>query len=620
VVHHTTAPFSLILVDDGSDPETRDYLAEFAKAQGAILLRNEEPRGYTRAANQGLQRSSAEHVVLLNSDTVVTPGWLDQMIACAESAPEIGIVGPLSNTASWQSIPEIESVGDWASNPLPAGMTIEGMARLVAKYSSRIYPAMPFLNGFCLLLRRQLMDDIGLFDEDSFGDGYGEENDYALRARKAGWQLALADDAYVFHAQSRSYSTEARRRLSEQAGKTLARKHGPQIIDEGVRICQHDRVLEGIRARSRAMLERQAWIEKGRARFSGRRVLFVLPIAAPGGGGNVVVDEAQAMREMGVEIEIFNLATNRAGFERAYPALDIPVHYGDERRLIDLARRSDAVIATAHVSVKWLASIAPQRDLPVRGYYIQDFEPYMERAGTDDYQQAWDSYTLFPGLMRFTKTEWTRQEVKEQTGAESTVVGTSVNIDRFRPRPRSRPERSQDPVRIAAMIRPESPYRAPRLTMELLQQASRRYGDAVEIMLFGTTLDNPGFGALPRAFAWKLAGILSQDQVARFLNEADIFVDFSSHQAMGLTALEAMACGATVIVPRHGGATSFARHEENSLVIDTSSPEACWQALQRLIEDDQLRSKLQRGARVDACQHFVERPAYNILSTLFGEE
>lgn len=170
------------------------------------------------------------------------------------------------------------------------------------------------------------------------------------------------------------------------------------------------------------------------------------------------------------------------------------------------------------------------------------------------------------------------------------------------------------------MIRPHSSYRAPRLTMELLKRAFQQYRDGVEIMLFGARLDNPEFGALPHDFSWKLAGVLSQNQVARFLNEADVFVDFSSHQAMGLTALEAMACGATVIVPIHGGATSFARHDENSLVIDTSSPEACWQALQKLIENDELRSRLQRKALVDACDHFVERPAYNILSALFGQE
>ncbi|HEX8353631.1 MAG TPA: glycosyltransferase, partial [Pyrinomonadaceae bacterium] len=104
VVSHTRMPYRLILVDDGSADETRAYLAAFAEAQGAVLLRNPEARGYTFAANQGLRRSEGDYVVLLNSDTVVTPLWLDRMIACGESDPQVGLVGPLSNGASWQSI------------------------------------------------------------------------------------------------------------------------------------------------------------------------------------------------------------------------------------------------------------------------------------------------------------------------------------------------------------------------------------------------------------------------------------------------------------------------------------------------------------------------------------
>ena len=170
------------------------------------------------------------------------------------------------------------------------------------------------------------------------------------------------------------------------------------------------------------------------------------------------------------------------------------------------------------------------------------------------------------------------------------------------------------------MVRATTPRRAPKLTMEILQQASRRYGANVEIVIFGTSLDDPRFAELPRDFAWKLGGLLTRKQTARLLNEVDVFVDFSSYQAMGLTALEAMACGAAVILPERGGAVSFARHEKTSLMIDTSSPEACWRALRRLIEDHDLRSRLQRKALVEACDFFRERPAFNILSALFGAE
>ncbi|HSD83034.1 MAG TPA: glycosyltransferase, partial [Anaerolineae bacterium] len=147
VVQNTSAPYRLILVDDGSDTPTRDFVRQFAVEQPATVLRNETARGYTFAANQGLQHTTAEYVVMLNSDAVVTAGWLDRMIARAEVDPRIGLVGPLSNAATFQSIPEVEAEGDWALNPLPPEMSIAQVGEAVAQVAGGAYPDMPFLNG-----------------------------------------------------------------------------------------------------------------------------------------------------------------------------------------------------------------------------------------------------------------------------------------------------------------------------------------------------------------------------------------------------------------------------------------------------------------------------------------
>ena len=618
VVQHSTPPYALILVDDGSEAPTRDFLIEFAAQQHATLLRNEAACGYGYAANQGLRATTADYVILLNSDTVVTAEWLDRLVECGESNDLIGLMGPLSNTASWQSIPELEDHGDWAANPLPEGVSIEQLGQWVAQYSARLYPPLPFLNGFCYGIKRAVIDRIGYFDEANFGAGYGEENDFTLRARKAGYQVAIADDVYVHHNQSRSYSHEKRRALSEQAGQTLARKHGQEMIDQGVAVCQFSPVMLGVRARSRVMPEREKVLRQGRERYQGKRLLFVLPIQEPAGGGNVVIDEALLMRRMGVEVSLFNLTQHQARFERAYPNLELPVIYASPAQLLELSRKFDAIIATFNTSVEWLLPLAQQDDHPMLGYYVQDFEPYMYQAGTPEYQRALKSYTLFPQLKLFTKTEWTRQEVLKITGADCAPIGVSLNIDLFRPRPPVDPVWPGRPLRVAAMVRPASPYRSPKLTMELLRDMVRRYGSQVEAVIFGVAENDPAFNGLPRDFPYTLAGVLSQKQVARLLNEVDVFVDVSTYQAMGLTALEAMACGTAVIVPAHGGATSFARHGENSLVVATDSRRACQRALQQLIDDHDLRRRLQQRTLQDVCAFFSERPASRILEVLFG--
>jgi GT2 family glycosyltransferase/glycosyltransferase involved in cell wall biosynthesis len=618
VLRHTAQPYALILVDDGSDEITRDYLAEFARSHPqATLIRNEKAAGYTLAANQGLRRSRADFVLLLNSDTVVTPGWLDQLIACADSDPQIGMVGPLSNTASWQSVPDIALGADWADNPLPAGMDLDAWASQLAAGSARLYPSMPLLNGFCLLIRRALIDEIGIFDEERFGAGYGEENDYALRARAAGWTLALADDTYIFHAQSRSYSHERRKQLSLRAAAALTAKHGQTVIDHSVDICREAPALEGIRARAASLPDRARTQSQGRRRFAGRRVLFLLPVDSPGGGANVVIAESRAMAAMGVEVAFFNQIEKRRDFEASYPGLEIPVHYGDPMDVPSLAAGFDAVIGTWYTTVAWMKEIPTRRSSPVLGYYIQDFEPNFFTAESAEHGLARQSYTAIPDLRLFTKTAWNQQVVADEIGVQPTVIGPSVEIDRFRPRRLDPLSQVDRPLRVAAMVRPSSPHRAPALTMRLLRRLSHRYGDGVEITVFGVKANDPALATLPQDFHWRLAGILDPGRMATLLATVDVFADFSTYQAMGLTALEAMSAGVAVIVPQKGGAISFAQADTNALMADTSSESACWAALVRLIEDDDLRRWLRRRAIYDACRFHPERAAYQILNLLF---
>ncbi len=617
LLDHTTQPYHLILVDDGSDGVTAGYLSEFADAHHASLLRSSEATGYCFAANRGMRTSSAEYLVLLNSDTILTPEWLDRLAACMQSDQKIGMVGPLSNTASWQSVPKIEQGGDWASNPLPHGLSPTGMAQLIASKSGRLYVEMPLLNGFCLMIRHKLLDEAGLFDEENFGQGYGEEDDLVLRARKLGWKMALADDVYIYHAQSKSYSSDRRHALSERAQKILREKHGEGMISQGVRFCQHDPVLEGIRVRSQAAFDRQQCVNEGR-QFSGKKILYLFHIIySPGGGANVIRSESLAMQEMGVKVSYFHLEDHKESYIQSYPDMALSTIFGKPEDLEPASQTFDAVIATYNPTVDWLKPLQSKQPHPVFGYYVQGFEPLMYEQASQRYKSALESYTSIDDMVVFTKTEWTHQQIKQATGGESKVVGASVNIDLYRPRPRTLPVWPIGPLRITAMIRPESPYREPLKTMELLHKASQKYKGEVEINLFGTPFNNTGFQDLPHDFPWKLYSVLSPAQVANLLSQTDIFVDYSSHQAMGLTAMEAMACGSAVIIPQYGGVSSYAVHEQNSLVVDTSAFDNVWVALQRLIEDEKLRNYLQLNGIHDICNYFPERAAYNILKAIF---
>jgi glycosyltransferase involved in cell wall biosynthesis len=205
--------------------------------------------------------------------------------------------------------------------------------------------------------------------------------------------------------------------------------------------------------------------------------------------------------------------------------------------------------------------------------------------------------------------------VRKKTGLPCAVIGPSFDTEVFRPRLAVLPE---SPVRIAAMIRPSTPRRQPRFTLEVLREVARRHGDAVEIVLFGVDDSDPALASLPLDFPHRFLGVLHERPLAALFAQVHVFADFSSYQAMGLTALEAMGAGAAVVVPREGGASSFARDGENAVLVDTRSTGACVEALGRLVVDQAGRAGMAARARADVVRHTPESAAYRMLEVLFG--
>lgn len=185
------------------------------------ILRNEQRIGFAASVNRGM-RESARDVVLLNSDTIVTPRWLEKLIDAAYSDGNIGTVTPLSNNATLCSVPRA-----FEENLIP---DIAAFAERVERVSMRSYPRIPTGVGFCLYIRRALLEDIGLFDASRFAEGYGEENDFCLRALDRGW-LHVADDAtFVYHAGHRSFGA-SRMERQRRAKAKLPRRYTAMIAE-----------------------------------------------------------------------------------------------------------------------------------------------------------------------------------------------------------------------------------------------------------------------------------------------------------------------------------------------------------------------------------------------------
>jgi GT2 family glycosyltransferase len=138
-------------------------------------------------------------IMLLNSDTKVTEGFLEEMAEVLYAEEKIGAVSPRSNNATLATVP-LSAAPD-------KGIEAKDSFDIFLKLRSKLprYTEVPTVHGFCMLTRRSLIKELGLFDE-IYGRGYGEENDYCMRIRKNGYKSVLANRAYVFHMEARSFT------------------------------------------------------------------------------------------------------------------------------------------------------------------------------------------------------------------------------------------------------------------------------------------------------------------------------------------------------------------------------------------------------------------------------
>lgn len=197
VLHSTLrTPARIIVINDASpDPDLAQWLHEKAQREPRItLLENAANLGFVQTVNRGMALAPGHDVLLLNSDTEVAGDWLDRLREATYRQPDIGTATPLSNNATICSYPRF-----CENNPLPPGHDTTSMDALCAATHAGIGVEIPTAVGFCMYIRRDCLAQTGPFDAAHFGAGYGEENDFCMRAARHGWRHMLAMDTYVRH-------------------------------------------------------------------------------------------------------------------------------------------------------------------------------------------------------------------------------------------------------------------------------------------------------------------------------------------------------------------------------------------------------------------------------------
>lgn len=213
----------LIIIDDKStDPRVRSYLESLrdeVKSNNISILFNEKNLGFAKSANRGMKFSDRD-AILLNSDTIVTTDWVEKLRRSAYSDPLVATATPFSNNATICSIPHF-----CQNNSLPHGFDLDSFADFIEKISLRYYPAIPTSVGFCMYIKRDVLNVVGYFDELAFDKGYGEENDFCMKAMKKGYMHVLDDATYIYHKGGASFTTEVKVVKEQEALNIMDRMH-----------------------------------------------------------------------------------------------------------------------------------------------------------------------------------------------------------------------------------------------------------------------------------------------------------------------------------------------------------------------------------------------------------
>ncbi|PSJ48029.1 hypothetical protein C7H85_04320 [Zobellella endophytica] len=216
-----TTPARITIVNDCSPDPLIVKLLDAVEREGhphLSIIHRTKNGGFSESVNIGIIAAGGKDVILLNADTVVQDGWIDRIMNAAAQDPTIGTITPLSNNGEIVSLPYI-------CKSLPVDSP--ELAKKVDEVAARLNPGklvdLPVAIGFCMYIRRQCLNEVGLFDAATWGRGYGEEVDLCLKALSRGWRHVATADTFVVHRGNVSFGDEKLQRIIESAKKIAER-------------------------------------------------------------------------------------------------------------------------------------------------------------------------------------------------------------------------------------------------------------------------------------------------------------------------------------------------------------------------------------------------------------
>ncbi|QQS54593.1 MAG: glycosyltransferase [Candidatus Competibacteraceae bacterium] len=610
IVKYTELPYRVFLVDDCSDQYTAQYLKNFAhEYEHFNYLRNEQNLGFVGSVNVGMRATPSGDIILLNSDTIVTPGWLNKLTRCAQSDDKIGIISPLSTRSShlWVKINPGDSIFDTAS--------------AIEKISNRDYPDIVTPEGWCFYIKRNVYEHLGGFDP-VFGRGYCEESDYCMRAFANGYRTVCCDDTFIFHEgmvtfkEERGPRYEKNRAIFDQRWKPLYQKIYPEFLADNplgylrnkyglLKRSSYRNVHEVKQAKNfnaMKILDDPTTLDivdhyisnletfKSDAKL--KSVVFLIHELCGFGGVISIIQLANDMIFSGINVKIVVMSTK--GYKDDMGSLTKPIFYSDLDTLIKHFPKADVLVGTLWITMYYLVKIIDENPNSKLAYFVQDYEPdFYKETEIRIRDMIKKTYKITP--YNFAKTHWICEKVK-QDGGKIALVSPALELDLFYPRDIDQKSLNQTKSKklIVTILRPSTPQRGFDTALKTLNLLSKKRND-FEVHSFGCT--NEELKKHSIAFSLVNHGILPNNKLPSLYSKAYIFAEFSDFHGFGRTIAEAMACKTACVITDSGGISLFARHGINALVAPPKNAEELAHHISVLLDDEEFRNTLANNAR-----------------------
>ena len=303
----TTDEYSLLVINDaGPDKELNLKLEELSQKGLFDYHLNKENLGFVKTINFAISKLSHNlDVILLNSDAFVFEGWFERMIAYADNDKSIATITPMSNNATICSYPFTCQDNNKVLEVTPAELD-----QLAAKINKGSYVETPTGVGFCFYMRREVIDKIGLLDDHAFKVGYGEENDFCMRALHAGFKNIIIGDVFVFHVGSISFSAIKAENM-KKGENALKLKH-PNYLNMVHHFINVDPVL---------VLRRNLDIARLKLKLENRKTVVIVSHAWDGGINTYLKQIVKQFRNQNIDCILLKV------HDKKCYSIEIPENY-----------------------------------------------------------------------------------------------------------------------------------------------------------------------------------------------------------------------------------------------------------------------------------------------------